>query len=64
MAAAAMPVTASPPSSGLTAAPPAVSRPASSAALGDWTSTSWPVLDTNSAVEVSASSLPRPMTMR
>ena len=27
--------------------PTAVSRPASSAALGDWTSTSCPVLDTN-----------------
>ena len=64
MASAAMPVTASPSPSGLTTAPAAVSRPASSAAPGDWTSTSCPVLDTNSAVEVSASSLPRPMTMR
>src|SRR6266508_1131611 len=66
MAGASMPVTASPPSSsGTTAAPRVVSKPANSPARGDRTSTSLRELEsTNRAVGVSAISLPRPMMIR
>ncbi len=66
MAGASRPVTARPPSSCLvTVAPRAVSSPASSPARGERTRTSWRALDSISrAVEVSARSRPRPMTIR
>ena len=66
MAGASMPVTARlRPPSAATAAPRAVSSPASSPARGDRTSTSLRALDSvNRPVGVSASSLPRPIMIR